>query len=173
MTTTDRTRLAGWLNLTTRGWHLFPVRPGGKAPAIRRWQDRATTDPDHIHRFFTDHPDLQRRDRLRPPPGCSSSTATSPRTCPCHHRPTPTIELPGAAQCGPDRGGTRDRGSSPSPGPSPTSPHLTSPNTVRDPTPPNHHHPPKPRDRPATPRVPPSTPRTHTRLPTVTVRRFR
>lgn len=53
----DRARLAGWLDLAARGWHLFPVRPAGKAPAIRGWQDRATTDPDRITGFFTTHPD--------------------------------------------------------------------------------------------------------------------
>lgn len=52
----DRTRLAGWIALAARGWHLFPVRPAGKAPAIAGWQERATTDPDRLARFFTDHP---------------------------------------------------------------------------------------------------------------------
>ena len=52
----DRARLAGWLDLAERGWHLFPVRPGGKAPAISRWQDRATTDPARLVRFFAAHP---------------------------------------------------------------------------------------------------------------------
>ena len=52
-----RVRLAGWLDLAARGWALFPVRPAGKAPAIARWQDRATTDPDRLERFFTAHPD--------------------------------------------------------------------------------------------------------------------
>ncbi|QYN35189.1 bifunctional DNA primase/polymerase [Pseudonocardia sp. DSM 110487] len=53
----DRARLATWLDLAARGWHLFPVRPGRKTPAITRWQDRATTDPQRITRFFTDRPD--------------------------------------------------------------------------------------------------------------------
>jgi bifunctional DNA primase/polymerase-like protein len=53
----DRARLAGWLDLAARGWHLFPVRPGRKTPAITRWQERASTDPQRIARFFTDHPD--------------------------------------------------------------------------------------------------------------------
>lgn len=53
----DRARLAGWLDLAARGWHLFPVHPGRKTPAIRRWKDRATTDPDQLARFFTAHPD--------------------------------------------------------------------------------------------------------------------
>jgi len=53
----DRVRLAGWLDLAARGWHLFPVRPDRKAPAIRAWNDRATTDPDQLARFFTAHPE--------------------------------------------------------------------------------------------------------------------
>lgn len=53
----DRARLAGWLDLAARGWHLFPVHPARKTPAIRRWNDRATTDPDQLARFFTAHPD--------------------------------------------------------------------------------------------------------------------
>jgi hypothetical protein len=52
-----RARLAGWLDLAARGWALFPVRPAGKAPAIARWQDRATTDPDRLITFFAGHPD--------------------------------------------------------------------------------------------------------------------
>ncbi|MET8221862.1 bifunctional DNA primase/polymerase [Streptomyces sp. NPDC005301] len=47
-----------------RGWHVFPLRPGGKPPALhgertctrtgecaeghRKWEQRATTDPDRI-----------------------------------------------------------------------------------------------------------------------------
>lgn len=57
MNAADRARLGGWLDLAARGWALFPVRPGGKAPAIRGWQDRATTDPDRIARFWREHPD--------------------------------------------------------------------------------------------------------------------
>jgi hypothetical protein len=50
-------RLAGWLDLAARGWHLFPVLPGRKQPALARWEQRATTDPETIMRFFTTHPD--------------------------------------------------------------------------------------------------------------------
>jgi hypothetical protein len=57
LTAADSARLAGWLDLAARGWALFPVVPGGKRPAIARWQDRATTDPDRLARFFTSHPD--------------------------------------------------------------------------------------------------------------------
>jgi hypothetical protein len=57
LTPAHRARLAGWLDLAARGWHLFPVLPGRKQPAIARWEQRATTDPETIMRFFTTHPD--------------------------------------------------------------------------------------------------------------------
>jgi hypothetical protein len=50
-------RLAGWLDLAARGWALFPVLPGRKQPAIARWEQRATTDPERIMRFFATHPE--------------------------------------------------------------------------------------------------------------------
>ncbi|OEJ36219.1 bifunctional DNA primase/polymerase [Streptomyces agglomeratus] len=31
-----------------RGWHVFPLIPGDKRPAIRDWQERATTDRERI-----------------------------------------------------------------------------------------------------------------------------
>ncbi|MGW5583761.1 bifunctional DNA primase/polymerase [Streptomyces sp. NPDC003857] len=52
------------LDAAERGWHVFPLRPGGKPPALhgekscprtgectaghRKWEQRATTDPDRI-----------------------------------------------------------------------------------------------------------------------------
>lgn len=52
-----RTRLAGWLELADRGWHLFPIRSGRKAPPVfAQWSRHATTDPDRLIRYFTDHP---------------------------------------------------------------------------------------------------------------------
>jgi len=36
-----------------RGWHVFPLRPGEKRPAIRDWERRATVDPDRITRCWT------------------------------------------------------------------------------------------------------------------------
>ncbi|MFI8305501.1 bifunctional DNA primase/polymerase [Streptomyces sp. NPDC085927] len=52
------------LNAAARGWHVFPLRPGTKRPALhgektctgtgpcagghRKWEQRATTDPDRI-----------------------------------------------------------------------------------------------------------------------------
>lgn len=61
--------LTGALNAAERGWHIFPLRPGGKPPALhgeascprtgdctighRKWEQRATTDPDRIHRAWS------------------------------------------------------------------------------------------------------------------------
>jgi Bifunctional DNA primase/polymerase, N-terminal len=36
----------------TRGWHVFPVRPGDKRPAVDRWEQRACADPDTVHRYW-------------------------------------------------------------------------------------------------------------------------
>ncbi|WP_067477647.1 bifunctional DNA primase/polymerase [Nocardia amamiensis] len=35
-----------------RGWSVFPLIPGGKTPAVRGWEDRATTDPGRIRRHW-------------------------------------------------------------------------------------------------------------------------
>ncbi|MGW0564144.1 bifunctional DNA primase/polymerase [Streptomyces sp. NPDC003016] len=60
------------LRAAERGWHVFPLRPGDKRPALhgetacqglgdcagghRKWEDRATTDPDRIRRAWADRP---------------------------------------------------------------------------------------------------------------------
>ncbi|MFI6960768.1 bifunctional DNA primase/polymerase [Streptomyces sp. NPDC050255] len=72
--THDRTTtlLKAALRAAERGWHVFPLRPGDKRPALhgetacqglgecagghRKWEDRATTDPDRIRRAWADHP---------------------------------------------------------------------------------------------------------------------
>ncbi|MFF2511576.1 bifunctional DNA primase/polymerase [Streptomyces sp. NPDC058086] len=57
--------LAAALNAAGRGWHVFPLRPGTKRPALhgeatcphtgaceaghRKWEQRATTNPERIH----------------------------------------------------------------------------------------------------------------------------
>ncbi|MFD3491458.1 bifunctional DNA primase/polymerase [Streptomyces sp. NPDC058690] len=57
------------LDAAARGWAVFPLRPGGKPPALhgeasctgtgdcttghRKWEQRATTDPDRIHRAWS------------------------------------------------------------------------------------------------------------------------
>jgi Bifunctional DNA primase/polymerase, N-terminal len=53
-----RNNLRAWaLHFAVRGWHVFPIRPGAKKPpAIDRWESRASTDPDQIHRWWRDVP---------------------------------------------------------------------------------------------------------------------
>jgi hypothetical protein len=70
MTPTDIVTAA--LNAAERGWHVFPLHPGTKRPALhgetacpstgtcatghRKWEDRATIDPDRIRRAWADRP---------------------------------------------------------------------------------------------------------------------
>ncbi|MBW4717810.1 bifunctional DNA primase/polymerase [Saccharothrix obliqua] len=42
------------LAAAARGWHVFPLVPGGKTPVIRAWEERATTDPRLIRRWWAD-----------------------------------------------------------------------------------------------------------------------
>ncbi|AVV41053.1 DNA primase [Streptomyces sp. P3] len=60
------------LNAIERGWHVFPLRPGTKRPALhgeascpgtgpcadghRKWEERATTDPDRIRATWSHGP---------------------------------------------------------------------------------------------------------------------
>lgn len=60
------------LDAAERGWHVFPLRPGGKRPALhgesacagtgncatghRKWEQRATTDPDRIRAAWATGP---------------------------------------------------------------------------------------------------------------------
>lgn len=39
-----------------RGWPVFPLRPGGKKPAIKRWPELASTDEDRIRRWWGYNP---------------------------------------------------------------------------------------------------------------------
>ncbi|MEE1806415.1 bifunctional DNA primase/polymerase [Streptomyces sp. BE133] len=64
--------LSAALQAAERGWHVFPLRPGDKRPALhgeavcprigdcagghRKWEDRATVDPDRIRRAWSDRP---------------------------------------------------------------------------------------------------------------------
>lgn len=46
---TNTEHLRDWaLYLAGLGWHVFPLRPGSKTPAIRDWETRATVDPGRI-----------------------------------------------------------------------------------------------------------------------------
>ncbi|MFF9688065.1 bifunctional DNA primase/polymerase [Streptomyces sp. NPDC014623] len=64
--------LSAALQAAERGWHVFPLRPGDKRPALhgetacprtggctdghRKWEGRATTDPGRIRRAWADRP---------------------------------------------------------------------------------------------------------------------
>ncbi|PXY23724.1 DNA primase [Prauserella coralliicola] len=69
---TTRDMLAVALQAARRGWHVFPLRPGGKAPVLhgreacprtgpcadghRGWEQRATTDPERIRAAWSRAP---------------------------------------------------------------------------------------------------------------------
>lgn len=48
--------LASALAAAERGWHVFPLRPSDKRPAIKDWQRRATTDRRRILRCWSAGP---------------------------------------------------------------------------------------------------------------------
>ena len=41
------------LAAASRGWHVFPLRPDDKRPAVRDWETRATVDSDRIARCWS------------------------------------------------------------------------------------------------------------------------
>ncbi|MGP3634629.1 bifunctional DNA primase/polymerase [Streptomyces sp. 24-1644] len=45
--------LSAALDAARRGWRVFPLIPGDKRPAIRNWEERATTDPGRITGCWT------------------------------------------------------------------------------------------------------------------------
>jgi len=48
--------LAAAQYLAASGYPVFPLVPGGKQPAIRNWEQRATTDPGRVRRCWTHGP---------------------------------------------------------------------------------------------------------------------
>lgn len=44
--------LTAALDAARRGWHVFPLVPGTKVPAVRAWESRATTDAERIERCW-------------------------------------------------------------------------------------------------------------------------
>ncbi|MGW0692821.1 bifunctional DNA primase/polymerase [Streptomyces sp. NPDC002738] len=55
-TTTARRLVENVLDLTAVNMHVFPLRPDDKRPAVDRWEQRATTDPDRIRRCWSHAP---------------------------------------------------------------------------------------------------------------------
>jgi hypothetical protein len=55
-----KTLRAAALDAAGRGWHVFPLRPGSKVPAVRHWEHEATTHAERIKDLWT--ADLRRRD---------------------------------------------------------------------------------------------------------------
>lgn len=53
---TPNPRLDWALHLAGRGWAVFPLLPAAKQPAIRNWEQRATTDAEQITTFWSTHP---------------------------------------------------------------------------------------------------------------------
>ncbi|WP_284740275.1 bifunctional DNA primase/polymerase [Amycolatopsis sp. RTGN1] len=51
---TDNEFRSAALDAARRGWHVFPLHPYSKIPAIKRWENRATTDEETIHRWWPD-----------------------------------------------------------------------------------------------------------------------
>ncbi|WEO95302.1 bifunctional DNA primase/polymerase [Streptomyces sp. FXJ1.172] len=49
-------QLVSALDAASRGWHVFPLIPGDKRPAVRDWENRATTDRERITRCWTHAP---------------------------------------------------------------------------------------------------------------------
>ncbi len=57
MSTDNRNELLlAALSAAHRGWHVFPLIPNTKRPAIRNWEDRATVDPELIYHCWSDRP---------------------------------------------------------------------------------------------------------------------
>ncbi|WP_327116640.1 bifunctional DNA primase/polymerase [Nocardia sp. NBC_01730] len=44
------------LTAAAHGWPVFPLRPGGKTPAIKRWPEQASTDTTLIDRWWSWNP---------------------------------------------------------------------------------------------------------------------
>jgi hypothetical protein len=45
--------LGAALDAADRGWHVFPLVRAGKCPALRNWEQRATTDKRQIYRWWS------------------------------------------------------------------------------------------------------------------------
>lgn len=54
---TPKTKLEAALAWAGRGYHVFPVAPGGKVPLIEDWPRLATTDPGTVVAWWARHPE--------------------------------------------------------------------------------------------------------------------
>lgn len=45
-------QLRAALHAAARGWHVFPLAPGRKTPAVRHWETQATTNSGQISRWW-------------------------------------------------------------------------------------------------------------------------
>lgn len=52
----SRSLLEAALDAAKRGWHVFPLIPWTKRPAVRAWENRATTNPERIARCWAAGP---------------------------------------------------------------------------------------------------------------------
>ncbi|MEU9498725.1 bifunctional DNA primase/polymerase [Streptomyces sp. NPDC048196] len=104
--------LAAALDAAARGWHVFPLRPGDKRPAVTNWSERATTDRQRITRCWTHAPynigiaagpsalvvidlDISKGPEDLPPadwatPGIVGGTGVLAALCERHNQPYPT-----------------------------------------------------------------------------------
>ena len=57
MASMDRTPLEEALAYSNRGWPVFPLKTGEKTPAIKGWQQEATTNPEQIQKWGDQFPD--------------------------------------------------------------------------------------------------------------------
>ncbi|TCC10909.1 bifunctional DNA primase/polymerase [Kribbella soli] len=48
--------LTAALAASERGWHVFPLQPNGKHPAVKDWENRATTNAGRIQRCWSAGP---------------------------------------------------------------------------------------------------------------------
>jgi hypothetical protein len=80
------------LDAPARGWHVFPLRPGTKVPAVRHWGHEATTDAEQIKELWS--ADLRRRDGWYVPEPRNVGSSAGRRVLSARPRP-------GQAQPGP------------------------------------------------------------------------
>ncbi|WP_051183202.1 bifunctional DNA primase/polymerase [Nocardia vinacea] len=74
-----------------RGWPVFPLRPGGKKPAIKRWPELASTDKDLIHRWWSYNPRYNVAIATGPPSGLHVIDLDPPHMSPPTHNLTEAL----------------------------------------------------------------------------------